>query len=59
MDWGWGLVRRSVVGVVGGALVALEDVRWGRSLAGAEYDCCRLEELRTTVGEVVDAVDIV
>lgn len=44
-------------GVVG-SLVAIEDVRWGRSLVGAEYDCCRRDELRTRGGAAADAADM-
>lgn len=46
-----------VVEIVGG-LVALDDVRCGRSFAGAEYDCWRRDEVRTRGGAAVDVVDM-
>lgn len=50
-------MRVTVLEVVGG-LVALDDVRWGRSFVGTEYDCWRREEVRTRGGAAVDAADM-
>ena len=39
-------------------LFVVEGILEGRSLAAAEYDVCRREELRTTEGDTVDADDM-
>lgn len=50
--------RGTLLGIVGG-LVAVEAALRGRSSAGTVYDGgCRRDELRTTAGDVVEAVDI-